>query len=94
MHSNSSYPWRSSWIVSVNKHYLNHCCGGFGHYKVRVASPIPPDTSANEGEVKQGILDIEMKPNSLYDLTSDNIVTKPNEVYRVSVLAAWSGWTK
>ena len=55
--------------------------------KVRVASPIPSDTSANEGEVKQGTLDIEMKPNSLHDLTSDNIVTKPNEVYRVSVLA-------
>ena len=54
--------------------------------KVRVTSPVPPDTSANE-EVKQGTLDIEMKPNSLYDLTSDSIVTKPNEVYRVSVLA-------
>ena len=55
---------------------------------VRVASPIPPDTSANEGEVKQGTLDIEMKPNLLYgQLTaggSDSIVTKPNEVYRVS----------
>ena len=57
--------------------------------KVRVAPPIPPDTSANEGEVKQGTLDIEMKPNSLYgQLTaggSDSIVTKPNEVYGVSV---------
>ena len=59
--------------------------------KVRVASPIPPNTSANEGEVKQGTLDIEMKPNSLYgQLTAagnDNIVTKPNAVYRVSVPA-------
>ena len=48
----------------------------------------------NEGEGKQGTLDIEMKYNSLYgQLTAapgtDNIVTKPiwNEVYRVSVLA-------
>ena len=43
-----------------------------------------PHTSVNEG----GTLDIEMKPNSLYgQLTaagSDNIVTKPNEVYGVS----------
>ena len=32
-------------------------------------------------------MDIEMKPNSLYGLTSgsESIVTKPNEVYGVSV---------
>ena len=48
--------------------------------------PVPPSSAViqNEGGGNQGTLDIEMKPNSLYDLTSDNIVTKPNEVYGVS----------
>ena len=60
--------------------------------KVRVTSPLLPTIAmVNEGEGKQGTLDIEMKRNSLYgQLTaggSDNIVTKPNEVYGVSVPA-------
>ena len=41
--------------------------------------------AVNEEGENQGTLDIEMKPNSLYGLTSDGIVTKPNEVYGVSV---------
>ena len=49
--------------------------------------PVPPTSAMNEGGGNQGTLDIEMKPNSLYGLTSDNIVTKPNEVYGVSVPA-------
>ena len=49
--------------------------------------PVPPSSAVNEGGGNQGTLDIEMKPNSLYGLTSgsESIVTKPNEVYRVSV---------
>lgn len=44
----------------------------------------------SEGGGKEGTVDIEMKPNSLYGLTSGSeaIVTKPNEVYGVSVPAA------
>ena len=57
--------------------------------KIRVTFPLPPTIAmVNEGEGKQGTLDIEMKCNSLYgQLTAaggtDNIVTKPNEVYLV-----------
>ena len=42
---------------------------------------LPPSTSGAEDK------DIEMKPNSLYGLTSgsESIVTKPNEVYGVSM---------
>ena len=49
--------------------------------------PVPSSSAVNEGGGNQGTLDIEMKPNLLYGLTSDskNIVTKPNEVYGVSV---------
>ena len=49
------------------------------------APPLPP-SSVNEGEGGKGTMDIEMKPNSLYGLTSgsESIVTKPNEVYGVS----------
>ena len=45
--------------------------------------PVPSSSAVNEGGGNQGTLDIEMKPNSLYGLTNDseNIVTKPNEVY-------------
>ena len=41
-------------------------------------------TSVSEGDA--GTEDIEMKPNSLYGVTSDSerIVTKQNEVYGVS----------
>ena len=41
---------------------------------------------------RRGSMDTEMKPNSLYDLTNDSesIVTKPNEVYGVSVGAELS----
>ena len=41
-------------------------------------------TSVSEGD--DGTKDIEMKPNSLYGVTSDSerIMTKPNEVYGVS----------
>ena len=52
-------------------------------------APSLPPTSVTGGEgERQGTMDIEMKPNSLYGLTSNNesIVTKPNEVYGVSVL--------
>ena len=52
--------------------------------------PVPPTSAMimSEGGGNQGTQDIEMKPNSLYGLTSDNIiVTKPNEVYVVSVPA-------
>ena len=46
-------------------------------------------TSVNVREGEKGAMDIEMKPNSLYGLTSgsESIVTKPNEVYGVSVPA-------
>ena len=47
--------------------------------------PVQSSSAVNEGGGNQGTLDIEMKPNSLYGLTSDGIVTKPNEVYGVSV---------
>ena len=47
--------------------------------------PVPPSSAVNN----QGTLDIEMKSNSLYGLTSDGIVTKPNEVYGVSVSAIY-----
>ena len=58
--------------------------------KIRASSPSLPVQSSSavnefEGGVNQGTLDIEMKPNSMYGLTSDGIVTKPNEVYGVSV---------
>ncbi len=45
----------------------------------------PTDREKKKGAIR----DIEMKPNSLYGLTSgsESIVTKPNEVYRVSVPA-------
>ena len=48
--------------------------------------PAPP-TSVNDRVGEKGAMDIEMKPNSLYGLTSgsESIVTKPNEVYGVSV---------
>ena len=59
--------------------------------KNRATSPslpaVPPTSAVNEGGGNQGTLDIEMNPNPLYGLTSDNIVTKPNEVYGVSVPA-------
>jgi Na+-transporting NADH:ubiquinone oxidoreductase subunit NqrF len=49
---------------------------------------VPPNSAMNEGGGgNQGALDIEMKPNSLYGLTSDGIMTKPNEVYGVSLPA-------
>ncbi len=50
--------------------------------------PAPP-TSVNDRVGEKGAMDIEMKPNSLYGLTSgsESIVTKPNEVYGVSVPA-------
>ena len=44
--------------------------------------PVPPTSAMNE---ERGTVDIEMKPNSLYGLTSKGIITKPNEVYGVSV---------
>ena len=47
--------------------------------------PVQSSSAVNEGGGNQGTLDIEMKSNSLYGLTSDGIVTKPNEVYGVSV---------
>ena len=47
--------------------------------------PVQSSSAVNGGGGNQGTLDIEMKPNSLYGLTSDGIVTKPNEVYGVSV---------
>ena len=49
--------------------------------------PVQSSSAVNEGGGNQGTLDIEMKPNSLYGLTSgsESIVTKPNEVYGVSV---------
>ena len=49
--------------------------------------PVPSSSAVNEGGGTQGTLDIEMKPNSLYGLTSgsESIVTKPNEVYGVSM---------
>ena len=42
---------------------------------------LPPSTMVTEDK------DIEMKPNSLYGLTSgsESIVTKPNKVYGVSM---------
>ena len=48
--------------------------------------PVPPSSTVNEGGGNQGTL-YEMKPNSLYGLTSgsESIVTKPNEVYGVSL---------
>ena len=49
--------------------------------------PVPPTGAVSEGGGNQGALDIEMNPNPLCGLTSDNIVTKPNEVYGVSVPA-------
>ena len=53
-----------------------------------ISQPLSPSSAVNEGRGNQGTLDIEMKPNSLYGLTSGSeniIVTKPNEVYGVSV---------
>lgn len=49
-----------------------------------VPSLSPKATSVSEGD--DGTKDIEMKPNSLYGVTSNSerIVTKPNEVYGVS----------
>ena len=41
----------------------------------------------SEGGGNQETLDIEMNPNSLYGLPSDNIMTKQNEVYGVPVPA-------
>ena len=48
-----------------------------------------PPTLITDREEETGTMDIEMKPNSLYGLTSgsESIVTKPNEVYGVSVPA-------
>ena len=48
-----------------------------------------PPTLITDREGETGTMDIEMKPNSLYGLTSgsESIVTKPNEVYGVSVPA-------
>jgi hypothetical protein len=48
---------------------------------------VTPTSAMNERGGNQGTLDIEMKPNSLYGPTSEGIVTKPNEVYGVSVPA-------
>ena len=56
--------------------------------KKRASSPSLPVQSSsamNDRGGTQGTLDIEMKSNSLYGLTNDGIVTKPNEVYGVSV---------
>ena len=49
--------------------------------------PVPLTSAVNEGGGNQGTLDIEMNPNPLHGLISDNIVTKPNEVYGVTVPA-------
>ena len=45
-----------------------------------IQSP-PPSSESKEKEERAGDADIEMKPNSLYSLTSESIVTKPNEEY-------------
>ena len=49
--------------------------------------PVPPSSAMSEGGENQETLDIEMNPNSLYGLPSDNIMTKQNEVYGVPVPA-------
>ena len=52
-------------------------------------SALPLQPKINAGHGGKGLMDIEMKPNSLYGLTSgsESIVTKPNEVYGLSVPA-------